>query len=218
MKTLKLVFVLAALVFASCADKDEAPAPEPTPVGPSIEYETTSFEVDFFTDGNSAIPSINWNGDVGTISTSKYISGMYVNESNGVVHWQKRLPLGISEFSVVATNSEGQQTINMVIENIFHGNFEGEYNHDHNSTTLNGEDYFKVEFLEDGSLKVSDSGFAGEGTWTRDGDQVTAVYKYGSLNEFKIIADLEYGSSRATLKGHWYKNNVIEGYLDIRID
>ncbi len=218
MKTLKLVFVLAALVFASCADKDEAPAPEPAPVGPSIQYETTNFEIDFFTDGNSEIPSINWNGDVGSISMSKNISGLYVNDDNGVLNWRKRLPLGISEFAIVATNSEGQQTINMVVENKFHGEFIGEYNSDPNSTAFIGDDFFKAEFLADGSLKISDSGFPGEGSWTRNGNEITGVYKYGGTTEYQIKGELEYYSNHAILVGHWYSNGSKKGYFDIRID
>lgn len=223
MKTLKLAVVIATLVFASCSEKEEEPTPTLIQSGPEISYAETSFETTFHAEGSSNVPTLNWNGEVGTLSLSNFIQGINLNSDNGVLSWYKSLPLGLSEVTVVATNSIGQKTVTLQIENEFKGDFKGGYNGDPNSQAITVSD-FKLNFKSDGSMTASDFGSPALGDWTRDGNTITAVYSYnGGSSFYTVVGELKYNNAVAELEGLWYTGNQaiaanLQGYFLVELD
>ncbi|MDN5216672.1 hypothetical protein QQ020_31675 [Fulvivirgaceae bacterium BMA12] len=217
MKTLKLVLLLASIVFASCSDKDE----EPAPVGPSLSYSETNFSSTYRSTGNSGLPALNWNGEVGNISLSGGQHGIYINDDNGTLHWNKYLAPGTYKVTAVATNSSGQATVEIEVENEFMGYFEGGLNANPASTTLTND--MTIDFKADGTAIVN-VGFNGVGSWTRDESTVTAVVSFdGGTNFITFEGELSSNSSPAWLKGFYYNGQqAIEanklGYFAVKID
>ena len=217
MKTLKLVLLVASIVFASCSDKDE----EPAPVGPSLSYGETSFNTAFRSTGNSGLPTLNWNGEVGNISLAGAQQGLFINNDNGTVHWSKYLEPGIYKITAVATNSSGQATVEIEVENEFMGNFEGGLNANPNSTVLTNDMSF--DFKADGTAIVN-VGLNAIGTWTRDESTVTAVVSFnGGATFITFEGELKSSGSPARLKGFYYDGEqAIEanklGYFLVEID
>lgn len=224
MKTLKLALIVATLIFASCSNKDDDPVPAPESVGPELTYTETKFTTTFHTEGNSGLPVLDWNGEIGNLSLSNTPPGVKINEVNGTVSWKKSLPLGTNTITAVAINSTGQKAVVIEIENAFQGGFQGSYNHDPLSTVL-PDDVFSISFDPEGGVKVKDiGGFTAEGAWTRDGNTITAVYNYtGSPKFFTIKGELTYNNQNATLKGYWYQGNEAieankEGYIVVKLN
>ena len=218
MKTLKFALLIATVVFASCSDKDE----EPKPVGPALTYSETNFTTNFHHEGNSGLPTLNWNGEVGNISISGSTEGFYINNDNGTLHWRKDLPLGTNTVTAVATNSVGQTTVTLEIENKFMGDFSGGYNLNPTSTTLIKD--IAIDFKEDGSATSLVGGVTGVGDWTLDENTITAVLTYdGGATFFTFQMKLIYGSYQAEISGFWYSGSEPieankEGYLALSID
>ncbi|MDN5214869.1 hypothetical protein QQ020_22505 [Fulvivirgaceae bacterium BMA12] len=218
MKTLKFALLIATVVFASCSKKDE----EPQPVGPSLSYSETSFTTDFHDEGNSGLPTLNWNGEVGNISLSGSTEGLYINDDNGTVHWRKSLPLGKNIVTAVATNSIGQTTVTLEIENKFMGDFTGGYNSDPNSTVVTKD--ITIDFKEDGSTTSTVTGVTGTGDWTIEGKTITTVLSFDGGTSFVTFQfDLTYNSQKAELKGYWYNGSEaieanIGGYMEVKLD
>jgi len=173
MKTLKLILalVVSVIVLSSCSKDEDQPAP----IGPEISYPVSNFNINFHESGNSDLPTLKWNGEVGSISIASSIPGLEVNSSNGVISWQENLPLGITEFTVVATNSVGQKTVTLQISNEFMGEFEGGINNNPASTTLTTSG-LNFDYHDDGTLGFSYLTVTGSGTWSRDGDTITTHF------------------------------------------
>jgi len=71
----------------------------------------------FFQAGNSDAPRLNWNGNQGNFSLSSTIDGLSINSTTGVLSWTNSLPIGTHNIQIIATNSAGQTTSNITINN-----------------------------------------------------------------------------------------------------
>ena len=111
---------------------------------PTVSFASTNFETIFFKSGNTSAPTVNWNAEQGTFSLSSTIKGVTVNSTSGVVSWTKELPLGINTIELLASNSAGQMSTTITVENIFQGTFKGGYNGNPNSTILDINDQIYV--------------------------------------------------------------------------
>jgi len=124
MKTLKLKITLLALTmltFTNCSNDDDITIP-------TIAYTNTIYEVTFFQEGNSDAPNLNWNGDQGSFSLVSSIPGLTIDTTTGVLNWTKDLPIGIHTIQILATNSAGQTSSELTINNPLQGFFNGVIN------------------------------------------------------------------------------------------
>ena len=217
MKTLiKSLFIFTiALFIVSCNDDDGGGA---TP-SPTLSYSDTNLEASFYTPDSSPSPNINWNGNQGSLSIDTSIEGLSINTSTGQINWTKMLPLGTHNFSVVASNSSGQTSVPITIENDFEGNFTGAYN---------GSVYFAADFSDDGTVAIhvnneSDPDL-GHGTWERNGDEITADYTYDEAqDDYSFRLTINQTASTASLDGNWYYGHGVNsgsegGVLELEIE
>jgi len=195
-KLLALIFIFT--VFACSNDDDDKPA-----LAPTVTLASTDLKTSFFTEGATEAPTVNWNGNVGVFSLDSNITGVSVDANTGVISWDKSLLIGTYDIKLIATNSDGQASIDIALESQFAGNFDGAYNTDPTSTDLTTD--FELDFNADGTMVArSGGGSDGPGTWTKSGNTITSVYSYTNGNTyFTVVADLTYSSTEATIAGLW---------------
>lgn len=203
MKTLFLkskfvLLILSFLVFASCSSDDEN---SPTVQPPTLSYATTTLDATFFQVGNSATPTLNWNGNQGNFSLATPVTGLNVNTTTGVLNWTKDLPIGSHNLEIVVTNSAGQTSVNLTLNNPLQGVFRGVYD-----SSL----FFELEFNTDGTLllRAGDEINPDEATgiWTKNGATIEIDYTYNNTGgEFSLSGTLATGTS-AIYSGDWFFN------------
>ncbi|GAA4234096.1 hypothetical protein GCM10022291_12750 [Postechiella marina] len=181
------------LTFSSCSSDDDSAKVDL----PTINYSNIVLDATFFEAGNSLTPTINWNGNTGSISLGSPITGLNINTS-GTLSWTKDLPIGTHNVEVIVANSSGQIVENITINNPFQGIFTGTYDNSH---------FFELEFITDGTLlirahSVTNPDFA-TGTWIMDGTTITTDYAYNSGSELSLSGSLVTGAN-ATYSGNWY--------------
>lgn len=190
-----ILFLSTALI-TSCSSDDDGN----TASNPSVTYSTTTFNATFFTSGSSGAPSVNWQGNQGSFSLASPLAGLTINSTTGVLNWTKDLPLGTHNVQVVATNSNGQTTVNITINNPLQGTFTGTYG---------GSQFFEFEFNADGTctLKANDelNPDLGTGTWTRTDNTIVVDYNYDDFPDFdySLSGTLTIGAN-AVYSGNWY--------------
>ncbi len=193
-----LLFALLLLTALGCKQIDDL-----TGGGvdkPSVTYSTTNFEADFYQAGSSSAPSLDWNGEQGSVSLGTTITGLSVNSTTGKLEWTKLLPPGTHDVDVVVSNSEGQVVVPVTIKNPLKGAFEGVYD---------GSTYFAFDLKADGTMTLEanskTSPSEGSGTWELIGDEIRAIYTYTgetAPNSFK--GPISQTSSQVTISGDWY--------------
>lgn len=193
MKNLTPILLVALLFVYSCEGLFNS--------APTVTYSNTNLVASFYEEGSSPAPSVNWNGTQGSFSMAPEIEGMVINSTNGIVTWTASLAPGLHEFSIVATNSSGQISIPMTIENAFQGTFTGTYDADR---------YFELEFDPDGTILIkannsSDPDLA-SGTWTLDSNSITSNYTYQEVEseKYSIAGTLTQTANQAVITGNWY--------------
>jgi len=223
MKTLKFnkLFVLVLLLTTfACSNDDDASAPQVSI--PTVSLANANLTTSFFTEGQTDVPTVVWNGNTGLFSLGSSIAGASVNATTGVISWNKALPLGSNTIQLVATNSAGQTSINVTIDNQFSGNFDGAYNNDITSTTADFD--FEMNFNADGTMMAIDAGISqAPGTWTRSGSTITSVYSYDDGNSFfTVVTDLVYSETEANQTGFWSPGETLadpaSGYMELAIE
>ncbi|WP_203292994.1 hypothetical protein [Luteirhabdus pelagi] len=187
--------VLITIFITSCEEDDSGSVTTPT-----VQYSETTANAIFYTEGNSVSPSIEWNGEQGSISLDGNPDGTSVNSTTGKITWTKLLPAGSHDFQVLVANSAGQVTVPFTLENPLQGFFEGTYS---------GSSYFAIEFFDDGTCTVlansSNNPTIGSGTFVVDGDEVVADYTYEDTDEdYSVRATISQTSNAAALEGNWY--------------
>ncbi len=198
---LKVKYAVMALLFVatiSC-DKDDS---VPTASIPTVSYASPSMEAQFFKEGQSTAPTVNWNNNQGLFSLATAVEGLTINASTGVLNWTKALPQGEHTVEVIAKNTAGQTTISLTLKNPLQGQFIGVFN----STNI-----FKVKFIADGSIEVivgtNDNNLA-IGTWSIDGNVITADYTYSNGDwDWSFKGILTQTESKVTLIGDFYRGH-----------
>ena len=205
MKALNVILFIAGFAFMACnKDKDEAPVP----VGPQISYEQTKFTVPFFTLEHSDVPTLQWNGEIGSLSLSSAVPGIQLNEDNGVLTFKKALPLGQHTVTVIATNSVGQDAVTFEIDNAFQGSVTGGYNNNPASEVVIGN--LKLDFADDGAALLTNNGVSAPGTWTQEEDTITAVYSINNGASYVTIqGTLTHNSLAANFRGYYYQGQQV---------
>lgn len=223
MKTFKLTYLLLLTFLAtvfSCSSDDDTATPEV--MVPTLSLSNANLTTAFFTEGQTEAPSVIWNGNTGLFTLGSTIAGTSVDASTGIISWNKLLPLGSNTIQLVATNSAGQTSVNVTIDNQFSGNFDGGYNSDPSSTTTSFD--FEMNFNADGTMTAIDGGASeAPGTWTRSGNTITSVYSYdGGVSFFTVVTDLAYSETEATHTGFWSSGQTLsdpaDGYLTLSIE
>ena len=107
------------------------------------------------------------------------------------------LPIGNHNIQVIATNSSGQTTINITINNPFQGEFVGDYG---------SSNYFSLDFNSNGTINIkandeSNPSLA-SGTWTLTGNNILINYTYDVGGDYSLNGTLSQTSSQATLNGN----------------
>ncbi len=195
MKTTKIILLFALTLIMSCSNEDDSP----TISNPSVTYASTNVDAMFSQIGNSAAPTVNWNGNQGSFSLASTTEGLSINSTSGVLNWTKMLPIGNHNIQVIATNSSGQTTINITINNPFQGEFVGDYG---------SSNYFSLDFNSNGTINIkandeSNPSLA-SGTWTLTGNNILINYTYDVGGDYSLNGTLSQTSSQATLNGNWF--------------
>jgi len=211
------ISVLGILLFClSCKNDDEGFIQQIS--APTVLLPNANITATFFTEGQTEAPIINWNGSTGVFSIASNIIGISVNENTGIISWDKSLLLGSNTIELVATNSAGQTSVNVMIDNNFSGNFEGSYNLDPNSTTTPTP--FAMNFNEDGTMVAIGTSEA-PGTWTMSGNTITSLYVTVSGSDHIAVVDLIYSDTEATLTGLFSNGTTLSdpaaGYMALAI-
>ncbi|WP_299891984.1 hypothetical protein [uncultured Lacinutrix sp.] len=187
LKSTKIILLFAVTIVMSCSKDDDAP----TVSTPDVNYSFTTFFSTFFQEGNTGVPTVNWNGNQGTFSLATSLDGLSINSANGVVSWTNQLPTGEHSIIVLASNSAGQKANSFIIENKIQGAFTGTYD----------LGYFKVEFNTDGTALVTadDATSAPQfsGTWYIINNEVIVNFT------FNTDATVQY-----SLKGNLVQSNA----------
>ena len=171
---------------------------------PSVAYSSTTFTADFYTAGSSPAPSLDWNGEQGSITLGTSLTGLSVNSTTGKLEWTKLLPPGTHQVDVVVSNSEGQVVVPVTIDNPLRGTFDGTYDGTYN---------FKLEILPDGTITLFADGEEANGTWAIDNGQFTAYYTYDNYPDldYSLLADIDQTNSGVTISGNYYNGQYAPG-------
>ena len=195
MKTTKIILLFALTLIMSCSNEDDSP----TISSPSVTYASTNLEALFSQIGNSAAPNVNWNGNQGSFSLASTTEGLNINSTSGVINWTKMLPIGNHNVQVIATNSSGQTTINLTINNPFQGEFIGDYD---------SFNYFSLDFNSNGTINIkandeSNPSLA-SGTWALTGNNILINYSYDNGDDYSLNGTLSQTPTQASLSGDWF--------------
>jgi len=182
LKSKTIILVLTFLTFTFCSSDDDI-------LAPSVTYSTTVFDATFFQKGNSDAPNLDWNGDQGSFSLVTPMSGLKVDSTTGALHWTEELPIGSHAIQVLATNSAGQTSSNVTINNPFQGNFRG-------TLELNSKDtaILELEFYADNTfiygINTGTELQTGTGTWEKSATIIEGVFENASEDKFVFSGKL----------------------------
>lgn len=195
---MKYVLFIGILVFVmSCSsDDDSADISIPT-----VNYTSTTIDATFFEAGNSIAPNVIWNGNQGVFSIASSLTGLSINGNTGVLSWTKLLPPGAHAIQVITTNSAGQQSVNLTLENKFEGNF----SHKFESTCS-----YEVQFVADGAINIRYIGgedIIADGSWTIENNEVTGNYMFLDNSQESLKATIAHSISEVRLEGNWYNGS-----------
>jgi len=197
---IKHVSMLLFFIFATaCSSDDDSATSTPNVNEPIVNYPSSTISATFFEAGNSAAPNITWNGDVGTFSLVTPLDGLSINANTGILSWTKSLPQGNHAIQVIIANSTGQKSVNLILQNKFHGNFTHKFE---------GTCSYELHFSPDGSLGVKymkGEDILANGSWEINNNELTASYTFINDNEENSIrALLVHTSTEVKLEGNWY--------------
>jgi len=198
LKVKHVILVLILVTTIACGKDD--PLPEVNI--PTVSYASPSMEAQFFKEGQSTAPTVNWNNNQGLFSLATAIEGLTINASTGVLNWTKALPEGEHAVEVIAKNSAGQTSISLTLKNALQGQFIG---------VFDSVEIFKVKLIADGSIEViagNDDSNLATGTWSVDGNSVKADYSY-SHGDWSFKGTLTQTESKVTLIGDYYSGHGI---------
>ncbi len=194
-RTKILLLTLLTIAFTACSNDDDTPSP-------SISYESNTYEVTFYTEGNTEVPAIqDLNGDVTYSFDPVVISTEYaIDPASGVVSWEKSLPLDNTELTVVATDADGLQASTQITLSNNLGSstetFVGTYHTaDTNDITVDFNPAPDFD-ITNGLLSIDDTESF---SWERTGNTVTIIFTdLGDGLEYIFTGDIN-GYNNATV-------------------
>jgi len=202
MKTIKttIILIITLCFLTSCSTDDDTASP--TISAPSVTYSSTNVNATFFQEGNSTVPTVNWNGNQGAFSLASTINGLSINSTTGVLNWTKELAPDTYNLQVIATNSAGQTSINITIHNPLQGTFTGVYD---------DISFFEIQFNPDGSLELrandETNPTLATGTWTLNSTNILIDYTYDAGGDYSLSGTLTQSATTATYAGDWFYNH-----------
>ena len=201
------ILVLCLLFACSKSDDVKIAAPE-------LMYNQNRYTTLFYDIGNSAPPTIDWNGDVGQFGLENVINGISIDSNTGIISWNKIVPLGENSIKVLAFNNAGTTLTTILLQNEFAGNFKGPYSPV--LIPIGATDFLVAfNFMENGTLTgvishtdvfevvMSESIV---GTWTIDGNEINGEYFYEQFedsNPLFIHGLITYSPTEASIEGRF---------------
>lgn len=190
-----LALVLVFIFSTACSKDDDSPKIST----PTVTYPSSTIEIPFFEAGSSAAPDITWNGNQGNFSLATSLEGLSIDGNTGVLSWTKLLPAGKHSIQVVITNSAGQKSMNLTLDNRLEGNF---------SYKFQGSCSYELQFMKDGALTVKNIGgteVIADGSWEMNGMEVIGNYTFTEDNTQQSIKGvLKQTTTDVKLEGDWY--------------
>ncbi len=145
------------ILAVSCNNDDDNVIKTPS----LLKYSNVSgnINVDFFTEGSTGVPTINWGeGKAGTFALDKSYKGLSINKDNGVISWTKEFLEKLANIEVTAKNSLGGTSQSINIRTKFKDQFKGKYNTDLNSTTLDKDITITMVDSVNGKMSITEEG------------------------------------------------------------
>ncbi|EZH75101.1 hypothetical protein ATO12_10265 [Aquimarina atlantica] len=216
------IAILLIFIIGACSNDDDNVL---TITGISVVYNETKIENTFFEEGATLPPTVDWDGEKGTFSSSSEVvtrGDVKIDKDTGVISWERSIPLGEVEIDIKAANSSHTTMVKVVINTVFkEGVFFGGFNDD----TSDEPDYsnidfeFYIQFFENGTLSLSkpdDPGFSGTGTWQSDGPNLSIRYETTeSAPDELIMVGFITNGTRSSLKGVWGRGLDSDGNVQI---
>lgn len=208
MKTriLNIFFASVLILSQSCSKDDDGP----TVTAPNVLFSNTQITATFFQAGSSEVPTIDWNGEQGSVAIIPEIEGLTVDDQTGQLIWTNMLAPRQYSFQLVATNSAGLSTTDITIDNYLEGEFVGDYSYNGNTVDF----YYNITFYPNGSMSIKDDSGSvlavGEWVFLPSGNLLTN-YTYANGDEFSTFGDLFHTVNNVTYSGTWHNGfNAIQ--------
>ncbi|WP_394747908.1 hypothetical protein [Spongiimicrobium salis] len=143
-----------------------------------LSYTDTEFVTDLRKEGSTGLPTINWQGNMGTFSLEKTITNVNINPDTGEVSWNRDLPIGTNEIIVLAKNETQETRTSFTITPQLGQSFwSGGHNNDPDSDVVFPDRF--ITLLPDGTVMVQlidEPLVQGIGVWELEEDQITIEY------------------------------------------
>lgn len=182
-----LILSTIVILFAACEDSGDPASTEP----PTISFSDTSFVATFFEAGSFPAPTIDWKGEVGTVTIIPSLpDGFSIDPNSGSVGWSDDLPTGIYGFTIEVSNSNGSAGQFVRIENPPVGTFTGSLQRDN----LMEPDFLEFQLAADKTLAVEftqgSSTYNATGTWDYANSFGNLQANYNEIDmEFRLDLD-----------------------------
>lgn len=215
LKTFLSIIVLSVVVISCSKDDDNNDAL-------SLSFSPNAYDAVFYVPGETEAGTVVSSLGEPEISLAPGTDPAFsYNALTGKVEWSYMLPLGENVATVVAKVGDREATTDILVNNVFQGDFSGGYNYDEGSTALTSVN-FALQFNPDGTLLLNDDGAPGTGTWTRMDNLIEFTWSYdaepGVFYTFHGET-LVYNAAEAYLSGLWYDgedtSGAVQGYFRI---
>lgn len=203
MKFYKTVFIaILTFVSFSCGTNDDQEDQVSINSPSNLNFPESTIAINFYTEGFVTPTSLDWGGETGNFELGSPIQGVSINSNTGSISWDRSLPLGNNNISVIARNSAGFVSATIQIENNFQGFFEGGYN-----TDANSNDYstgYTMTFNSDNTMFGDDNGSNFSGNYTIINNTVTVSYTYDTGGDFSTSGTISYdNTTNPVYQGTW---------------
>lgn len=211
---LKLLLAFGFFILTNCSTDDSRERI-------SVSYAFDTYETVFWSIGQTTAPEVNWQGEVGTFLLKDPVEGLAIDNSTGIISWDKSLGIGSHPISVIAMNPRGSAEVALTIESTLAPSSwrGGQNNNPEESNMILIAANRQLEFFEDGSLQIEilgQEGSEGVGVWSIEDDSIEIHLCTYCPNEnpFDIPQSDEhtfytgkirtFGTDGASISGKWY--------------
>jgi len=176
------------MVLASCSKTENQ-----YNLAPEISY-NSELSATFFTEGNSSVPNVNWNGSVGQFGLKKAVKEVSIDSDTGVISWSKKLSLGNNPITLLVFNNGGITSVEINLENEFEGKFMGTHG-------FSDPKQVEIDFKSDGTSSLI---YDGSTSVEEESSLIENEIKVRFENEEKIYIIeglVEYSQDKALIDG-----------------